>query len=99
MPLVFGKRRAMFRRPTYLLPGPNMPNRFGAIATCVALFAATLALSAAPASAAGLTGMGKAIFGNTFNFSKANLPKAPVGPITMGPLKLELQRTKLADVQ
>ena len=76
-----------------------MPNRFGATATRVALLAATLALTAVPAGAAGLTGMGKAIFGNTFNFSKANLPKAAVGPIAMGPLKLELQRTKLSDVK
>jgi hypothetical protein len=76
-----------------------MPNRLGATATRVALLAAILALSAVPAGAAGLTGMGKAIFGNTFNFAKPNLPKAPVGPIAMGPLKLELQRTRLADVQ
>ena len=99
MPLVFGKGRAMFRRPTSLLPGPNMPNRLGATATRVALVAATLALFAMPAGAAGLNGMGKAIHGNTFNFSKANLAKPAVGPIAMGPLKLELQRTKLRDVQ
>jgi len=89
----------MFRRPFFHAAGPNMRNRLSVTATRVAILAATLALGVAPAGAAGLTGMGKAIFGNTFNFSKANLPKAAVGPIAMGPLKLELQRTKLADVQ
>ncbi|ODT26244.1 MAG: hypothetical protein ABS35_11020 [Kaistia sp. SCN 65-12] len=58
-----------------------------------------LALAAVPASAAGLDGMGQAIFGNSFNFSKANLEKAPVKAIGVGKLTVQLQRTKLKDVQ
>jgi len=63
-----------------------------------ALFAA-LVLTTVPASAASLGGMGLAIFGNTFNFSKANLEKAPVKTIAAGKLQVTLQRTKLKDVQ
>ncbi len=63
-----------------------------------ALFAA-LVLSIAPASAGSLGGMGLAIFGNTFNFSKANLEKPPVKAIAVGKLQVTLQRTKLKDVQ
>lgn len=54
---------------------------------------------ATPAHAAGLTGMGQAIYGNTFNFKKANLEKAPVEKITAGKLNVGLQTTKLRDVQ
>ncbi len=43
--------------------------------------------------------MGQAIFGNTFNFAKANLDKAPVTSIGVGALKVTLQRTRLRDVQ
>jgi hypothetical protein len=43
--------------------------------------------------------MGQAIFGNSFNFSKANLEKPPVKAITVGSLKVTLQRTKLKDIQ
>lgn len=56
-------------------------------------------LAAAPVHAASLGGMGQAIFGNGFNFDKANLQKAPVGAIDAGKLKVQLQRTKLKDVQ
>lgn len=56
-------------------------------------------LFAAPAHAASLGGMGQAIFGNGFNFDKANLQKAPIGTIDAGKLKVQLQRTKLKDVQ
>jgi hypothetical protein len=59
---------------------------------------AVLAL-AAPAYAAGLSGMGDMIFGNSFNFKKANLDKAPVNSITAGKLKVGLQTTKLKEVQ
>ena len=59
---------------------------------------AVLAL-ATPVHAAGLSGMGQAIYGNTFNFKKANLEKAPVNKITAGKLKVGLQTTKLKEVQ
>ncbi|HEV2517503.1 MAG TPA: hypothetical protein VGV07_19775 [Devosia sp.] len=69
------------------------------IAALITPLLATLVLSAVPASAAGLDGMGQAIFGNSFNFSKANLDKAPVKAIGVGKLTVQLQRTKLKDVQ
>ena len=69
-----------------------MRNRFAALV-------AALALCAVPASAASLGGMGEAIFGNSFNFAKANLEKAPVKAIGVGKLNVQLQRTKLKDVQ
>lgn len=60
---------------------------------------AALVLVATPAVAASLGGMGAAIFGNGFNFDKANLDKAPVGPIQVGKQKVTLQSTKLKDIQ
>ncbi|MBL8591894.1 MAG: hypothetical protein JNK01_04365, partial [Devosia sp.] len=69
------------------------------IAALTAPVLMALALAAVPASAAGLDGMGQAIFGNSFNFSKANLEKAPVKAIGVGKLTVQLQRTKLKDVQ
>ncbi|WP_395818396.1 hypothetical protein [Devosia sp.] len=65
----------------------------------LAVLACTLLLGSAPASAASLNGMGQAIFGNAFNFSKTNLEKTPVGAIQVGKLKVVLQTTKLKDVQ
>jgi len=68
----------------------------------LALSAALLAALAltAPAHAAGLSGMGANLFGNYFNFgSKPNLPSPPVRAITAGPLKMELQHTKLSQVK
>ncbi|RYE72774.1 MAG: hypothetical protein EOP19_30070 [Hyphomicrobiales bacterium] len=62
-------------------------------ALCLALALAT------PAAAAQLGGMGQAIYGNSFNFSKANLDKPAVKQITVGKLAVTLQRTKLKDVQ
>jgi hypothetical protein len=67
--------------------------------TRIAALVTALVLSAVPASAAGLDGMGQAIFGNSFNFKKANLEKAPVKTIGVGKLTVQLQRTKLKDVQ
>ncbi len=56
--------------------------------------------AAAPVQAAGgLSGMGAALFGNTFNFGKANLSKPMVKTITAGSMKLELQHTKLTQIQ
>jgi len=69
------------------------------IAALIATLLAALVLPAIPASAAGLDGMGQAIFGNSFNFSKANIEKAPVKAIGVGKLTVQLQRTKLKDVQ
>jgi hypothetical protein len=43
--------------------------------------------------------MGQAIYGNSFNFSKANLDKPAVKQIVVGKLAVTLQRTKLKDVQ
>lgn len=62
--------------------------------------AALMALAlATPAAAAGLSGMGAAIYGNGFNFKKANLDKTPVNAITVGKLKIGLQTTKMKDIQ
>ena len=61
---------------------------------------ALLALSiAGSAEAAGLSGMGAAIYGNGFNFKQANLEKAPVGKITAGKMNIGLQTTKMRDIQ
>ena len=67
-------------------------------------FAAAVLLStlafAAPADAAGLSGMGLNLFGNYFHFgNKPNLPKPPVKTITAGSLKMTLQHTKLSDIR
>jgi hypothetical protein len=51
------------------------------------------------AQGAGLSGMGKNIFGNYFNFAKSNLATAPVSTIAVGNLKVKLQSTKLADIR
>ena len=64
-----------------------------------AALALALVATVAPASAAQLGGMGQAIYGNSFNFSKANLAKPAVKQITVGKLAVTLQRTKLKDVQ
>jgi hypothetical protein len=53
---------------------------------------------AAPALAAGLSGMGANLFGNYFHFPKPNLTELPVGKITVGSMKIELQHTKLKDI-
>lgn len=61
---------------------------------------ALLALAlVSPVQAAGLSGMGAAIYGNGFNFKKANLEKAPVGKITAGKVNIGLQTTKMKDLQ
>lgn len=57
------------------------------------------ALLVTPVEAAGLSGMGAAIYGNSFGFRKANLEKAPVNRIVAGKLSVGLQTTKLKDVQ
>jgi hypothetical protein len=91
MSLDFGTGIAMFpRQPKLREPRMRLP---------VAALLSALVLSVAPASAASLGGMGQAIFGNSFNFSKANLDKAPVKTIGVGKLQLTLQRTRLKDVQ
>ena len=65
--------------------------------SAVALVAA-LAL-ATPVHAAGLSGMGSDLFGNYFHFGRPNLEKPPVKGISVGSLKIQLQHTKLAQVQ
>jgi hypothetical protein len=57
------------------------------------------AVSTSAASAAQLGGMGQAIYGNSFDFSKVNLESPAVKQITVGKLGITLQRTKLKDVQ
>jgi hypothetical protein len=64
----------------------------------IAALLTAVVLTATPASAASLGGMGKAIFGNSFNFSKANLAAAPVKAIQVGKQKVTLGATKLKDV-
>jgi len=64
-----------------------------------ALCLAALCIPVAPVSAAQLGGMGQAIYGNGFNFTKANLDKPAVKQITVGKLAVTLQRTRLKDVQ
>lgn len=59
---------------------------------------ALLAL-ATPAVAAGLSGMGAAIYGNGFSFNKPNLDRTPVNRIVAGKLNVGLQTTKIRDVQ
>jgi len=66
------------------------------LATALAVLVAGTAL---PAAAAGLSGMGAAIFGNSFSFAKANLETTPVRTIAVGKLKLGLQTTRLVEVQ
>lgn len=68
----------------------------------IKLIAAALALAAtaSAAGAAGLSGIGANLFGNSyFNFAKVNLQQAPVSTITVGPLKVKLQSTTLADIR
>lgn len=67
--------------------------------TRIAVAALALLLAAAPAIAAPLGGMGAAIYGNGFDFKKANLQAVPVKAVEAGGVKVELQRTKLKDVQ
>lgn len=63
------------------------------------LAAAALLLATAPAQAQKLSGIGANLFGNYFNFSRANLSAAPVDRIDIGGLAIKLQSTRLADVQ
>ena len=72
--------------------------RLSLAAALLATLAVVPAL-ATSAEAAGLSGMGDALFGNSFHFPKANLPKPPVSSISAGGLKLELQHTKLSQIK
>jgi hypothetical protein len=66
------------------------------------VIAALAAMAAEPAMAdAGhLGGMGGALFGDSFfHFSKQNLKTFPVSTIRAGRLRVELQRTRLSEVQ
>ena len=57
-------------------------------------------LAAAPAHAAGLSGMGANLFGNYFHFgSKPNISRPMVKAISVGSFRMELQHTKLAQIQ
>ena len=57
-------------------------------------------LVASPASAQKLSGIGANLFGNNyFSFAKVNLQQAPVSTISVGPLKVKLQSTRLADIK
>ena len=66
------------------------------------LAAAVLAIAlplASPALADKLSGMGLNLYGNYFNFAKANLPSAPVKVIKVGSFKVELQHTRLSAIK
>jgi hypothetical protein len=66
----------------------------------LALTALALVLAAtASVEAAKLSGMGANIFGNYFNFAKANLPKPAVSAIKVGSMTIKLQGTKLGEIQ
>lgn len=68
----------------------------------ITLLAAAIVSAAmvSAAGAAGLSGIGANLFGNSyFNFAKVNLQQAPVSAITVGPLAVKLQGTKLADIR
>lgn len=61
--------------------------------------AALICALAGSAAGAELSGMGANIFGNYFNFAKANLPQAPVSSIDVGGMSVKLQSTRLVDIQ
>src|SRR3569623_1599722 len=91
-------RAGIPRAPRYPFAGrptdPSMRPGLSAAAVLAAL------LVAAPAHAAGLSGMGANLFGNYFHFgTKPNLPKPPVHSITAGPLHMELQHTRLSQIK
>jgi hypothetical protein len=65
----------------------------------LAVAALLVLLSATVGHAAGLTGMGANIFGNYFNFAKANLQQAPVSVISVSGFNVKLQSTKLTELQ
>lgn len=65
----------------------------------LAVAAMALIFGATAVHAAKLSGMGANLFGNHFNFAKANLAKAPVSAITVGGLGIKLQTTKLTELQ
>ena len=67
------------------------------LAATIVLIATVATVDAAQAQK--LSGMGANIFGNYFNFAKANLPQAPVSTIAVGRLKVKLQSTRLADIR
>ena len=69
--------------------------RFSLLAVCLAALAVSV-----PVEAAGLSGMGLNLFGNYFHFgSKPNIPRPMVNTITAGPLRMELQHTKLSQIR
>jgi hypothetical protein len=66
------------------------------------LAAACLAALAlvAPAHGASLSGMGANLYGNYFHFgTRPNLARPPVETIKAGPLRMELQHTRLAEIR
>lgn len=65
----------------------------------LAAAALVLILAATTAHAAGLSGMGANIFGNAFNFARANLQQAPVAAIAVGGFEVKLQSTRLVELQ
>ena len=69
--------------------------RLGFLST--ALFASMLL--ATPALADGLSGMGANLFGNYFHFPRPNLDRPKVKSITVGPMRLSLQHTRLSDIR
>jgi hypothetical protein len=66
-----------------------------------AVVIATLAASTLPALAAGgLSGIGADLFGNYFKFgNKPNIKKPMVNTISVGPMRMTLQHTRLSDIR
>lgn len=62
------------------------------------LAALSCALMTVPALASGLSGMGEAIHGSSFNFSKPNLKAVPIDSIRVGGLTVDIQHTLLSEV-
>jgi hypothetical protein len=68
----------------------------------IGLFSAGILASmliAAPAFADGLSGMGADLFGNYFHFPRPNLTKPKVKTISAGPIRVNLQHTRLSDIR
>ena len=77
--------------------GDEMPMRRGVV--FIALLA-SLATGAAQADSGRLAGMGANLFGNSyFHFGQPNLKAFPVGAVTLGKVRIDLQHTRLEQVQ
>lgn len=70
------------------------------ITTVATSLAALLALSLPAIAADGLSGMGADLFGNYFSFgNRPNIDKPMVKTVTVGPMRMTLQHTRLTDIR